>query len=122
MLKDFPIILDGLEIPKPTQWDETSNVIETTSQTEAGTDMSIVVRTDKLSVSAGFTCRSRWAQRFAVMRDKDSVVLQEYDIKVGGYKSRKVRIRDFSSSRLSNSEKVENTDGVYSISFTLEEF
>jgi hypothetical protein len=52
MLKDFPIYFDDTKLFSPSSWDESYAVVESTNQTEAGTDQIIVTRYDKLSVSA----------------------------------------------------------------------
>lgn len=122
MLKDYPIYFDDVKLFTPESWDESYEVIETTNQTEAGTDQTIVVRTDKLSVSASFNCSSRTLATFAAYRDKDSFVLKLYDLKTQAYKERTIRLRNFKSSPVTGSEKTVNTNGLYTVSFDLEEF
>lgn len=122
MLKDYPIYFDDTKLFTPKEWNESFDVIESTSQTEAGTDQVIVIRTDKLSVSASFQCSSRWAAKFAEFRDQDSIEVKSYDLKAQDYKTRTMRIRNFKSTPEENSEKTNNTNGLYTISFDLEEY
>jgi hypothetical protein len=122
MLKDYPIYFDETELFTPESWEESYSVIESTNQTEAGTDQVIVTRYDKLSVSASFQCSSRWAAKFAEFRDKDSIAVKLYDLKTQDYKTRVMRIRNFKTGPEKNSEKTKGTNGLYTVSFDLEEF
>ena len=122
MLSDYPIYFDDVKLFTPESWDESYAVVESTNQTEAGTDQVIVTRYDKLSVSASFQCSSRWAATFAAFRDKDSIAVKLYDLKEQGYKIRTMRMRNFKSGPEKNSEKTRGTNGLYTVSFDLEEF
>lgn len=90
MLSDYPIYFDDVKLFTPESWEESYSVVESTNQTEAGTDQVIVTRYDKLFVSAFFPCSSRWAARFAEFRDKDSIQVKLYDLKTQGYKTRTI--------------------------------
>ena len=98
MLSDYPIYFDETKLFTPESWEESYAVVESTNQTEAGTDQVIVTRYDKLSVSASFQCSSRWAATFATFRDKDSIQVKLYDLKTQDYKTRTMRIRNFKSA------------------------
>ena len=122
MLSDYPIYFDETKLFTPESWEESYAVVESTNQTEAGTDQVIVTRYDKLSVSASFQCSSRWAATFAAFRDKDSIAVKLYDLKIQDYKTRTMRIRNFKTGPEKNSEKTQSTDGLYTVSFDLQEF
>ena len=122
MLSEYPIYFDDTKLFSPASWDESYAVVESTNQTEAGTDQVIVTRYDKLSVSASFQCSSRWAATFAAFRDKDSIAVKLYDLKEQGYKIRTMRMRNFKSGPEKNSEKTRGTNGLYTVSFDLQEF
>ncbi len=122
MLSEYPIYFDDTKLFTPESWEESYAVVESTNQTEAGTDQIIVTRYDKLSVSASFQCSSRWAATFAAFRDKDSIAVKLYDLKTQDYKTRTMRIRNFKTAPEKNSEKTEGTNGLYTVSFDLEEF
>jgi hypothetical protein len=122
MLSDYPIYFDETKLFSPESWEESYNVVESTNQTEAGTDQVIVTRYDKLSVSASFQCSSRWAAIFAGFRDQDSIAVKLYDLKAQDYKTRTMRIRNFKTGPEKNSEKTKGTNGLYTVSFDLEEF
>jgi hypothetical protein len=122
MLNEYPIYFDDTKLFTPESWEESYSVIENTNQTEAGTDQVIVTRYDKLSVSASFKCSSRWAAKFAEFRDKDSIQVKLYDLKTQDYKTRTMRIRNFKTGPEKNSEKTKGTNGLYTVSFDLQEF
>lgn len=122
MLKDYPIYFNETELPAPKKWAEDFNTIETVNETEAGTDQVLVARYGKLSVSVQFDCSSRWAHTFAVFRDAGPIFVKSYDLKEDGYKTRKMRIRNFRSTPVEGSEKVQGTTGLYTITFDLEEY
>lgn len=122
MLKDYPIIFDQTELPKPEKWAEKYETVETVNETEAGTDQVLVARYGKLTVSAAFNCTSAMAQTFATFRDAGPISVQMYDLKDAAYKTRTMRIRGFSSTPVDHSEKVPDTNGLYEISFELKEY
>lgn len=120
--KDYPIYFNDTKIFWPAKWDESYDVVESTNKTEAGTDQVIVTRYNKLSVTASFNCSDSWVAKLSEFRDKDSIEVKIYDLKTKGYKTRKMRIRNFKSSPKSNSEKLKDTNGLYAVSFDLIEF
>ena len=114
MLKDYPIRFDGENIFTPTSWEEESAVVESVNETEAGTD--------QLSVSASFQCSSTWAGKFKTYSKQDSITVSLYDIETHAYKNRSMRLRSFKAVPAQNSERNRGTDGLWTVSFTLEEF
>ena len=122
MLSEYPIYFDDVKLFPPSKWEESSSVVESVNQTEAGTDQIIVTRYDKLSVSASFQCSAGWASKFAAFRDKDSIEVKLYDLKTQGYKTRQMRMRNFKPGLEEHSEKTKGTNGLYTVSFDLEEF
>ena len=122
MLKDFPIRFDGEAIFTPASWEEESTVVENVNETEAGTDQIIVTRYDKLSVSASFQCSSTWAGKFKAYSKQNEVTVSLYDIETHAYKNRCMRLRSFKAVPAEHSERTRGTDGLWTVSFTLEEF
>ena len=120
--KDYPIYFDDTKLFWPSKWQESYSVVETTSQTEAGTDQVMVTRYDKLTVSCEFQCSARWASTFTNFRDKDSIEVKLYDLKTQDYRTRTMRIRNFKTGPEKNSEKLKSSNGLYSVSFDLYEF
>ena len=120
--KDYPIYFNDTKLFWPSKWQESYSVVETTNQTEAGTDQVIVTRYDKLSVSCEFKCSAAWASTFTTFRDKDSIAVRLYDLKTRDYKTRTMRIRNFKTGPEKNSEKLTSSNGLYNVSFDLYEF
>lgn len=123
----YPILFDTTQILSPSQWDETSVVIENVNQSEAGTDNVEVARYDKLTVSARFkvaesSTAGTWAKTFKEFSKKASFTLKRYDILAEAYEERTVRMRNFSASLERKSDLLPNINGVWDISFDLIEF
>lgn len=113
------------EILYPLSWDESYEVIESTGQSEAGTDLVNVVRYGKMSVSCSFRVSSTWLATFKSFRDLDSFTLSicvGYENEEPIYETHTVRMRGFAQSRMPKSEDLAITVGIWDISFTLEEF
>lgn len=122
MLNEFPVRINGVELFESNQWDEESEVIENKYETEAGTDQVSVTRYDKLSVSAQFRCQSEWLGQFKRWSKMDSLTVDIYDAPSNGYISRTMRMRNFKNTLIEFSEKVKDTNGVWDVTFDLEEF
>ena len=122
MLSSYPILFDRETIFTPSSWEEQSAVVESVNETEAGTDQIIVPRYDKLSVSCSFQCTSRWAGKFKAYSKRDAITVSIYDIESHGYIQRVMRIRSFKAVPAEHSERKRGTDGLWTVSFSLEEF
>lgn len=122
MLADFPILFNNTAIPNPNSYSESSEVVDKVNETEAGTDVVIIVRKDKLTASLSFNCSSYWAKKFAEYRDTEPLSVSMYDTKTGAYKTRSMRIRSYKSNLVENSWRSRRTNGLYEISFDLKEY
>jgi hypothetical protein len=123
MLSDYPIYFDDTKLFTPESWEESYTVVESTNQTEAGTDQVIVTRYDKLSVSASFPVfEPVGGEVRGVPGQGFSIQVKLYDLKTQGYKTRTMRMRNFKTGPEKNSEKTRGTNGLYTVSFDLEEF
>lgn len=119
---DFPLMFDSDTIPQPSTWTENSEVVETVNNTEAGTQQVEVVRYDRLKVSCGFVVTDAVARLLKTYSKKDSFVVKYYDIETDAYKQRTVRMRGFSAALTKDSFNLLSVRGVWTVSFTLEEF
>ena len=122
MLKDYPTIINNIQLFPPDKWEETSEVVEETYQTEAGTDQASVTRYDKLAVDAQYRVNSEWLKQFKMWAKVDSLNVSIYDATANGYTNRVMRMRGFKASPVEWSERMKDTDGIWNISFSLEEF
>lgn len=122
MLKDYPVLFDGIEVMQWSKWEESRTVIENAYETEAGTDQLDVVRYGKLTVTCQYRCHDEWLRNFAEFSQHDQIEVSSYDIHQGVSTTKIMRIRDFKVSPIEFSEKVKDTNGVWDVSFKLEEF
>lgn len=122
MLNDYPVNFDSEQIPYPTSWSESPEVVENTYQTEAGTDQVDVVRYDKMTITVSFVCTSRWAKKFKAYSKKNSIAVSYWDADAGNYATRTMRIRGYKQDRHENSRYTPNTEGLWDVSFNLNEF
>lgn len=122
MLKDYPIKFNDETVPDPIKFDAEQSTIEQVNETEAGTDLIVVTRYGKMSYNCEFHCSSMWAHKFAMYARADVIELSCYDLLADGLATKSVRLRDFRPSLVDNSRNVEGTNGLYRVTFKLEEF
>ena len=115
------ITLGGVQLITPITWNESYSVIESTSTSEAGTDLVSVTRQNKLTVSASFQVSSRWLHKLYELSQMASLTLTKYDPLADATTNRTVRMRDFSAEYQQYSESVSAT-GLWAVSFSLIEF
>lgn len=123
----YPIYFDETEMLSPHSWSESSEVIETVNQTEAGTDQVDVTRFDKLSISVSYAVAESqsggmWAQILKRFSKQNIIKVKRYDILKGEYETRNMRMRDFSANLKPKSDMLPSVNGVWEISFTLIQF
>ena len=122
MLLEFPIKFNDEEIPFPDQWTEESSAVESVHVTEAGTDQLSVIRYDKLNITCAFNCSHRWASKFKAYSRKETISVSSYDLETSQYKSRNMRIRHLKADLVHDSNDVVGSNGLWIVSFILEEF
>ena len=124
MLTTYPIKFNNIPIPFPTSWDETPQRIANNFTTEAGTRKVLESRNKRLRINGEWTVTSRWLKKFQQYRDMSSITVQIYDAETSAYKSYTMSITDesFVYSLIKNSHRLNNTEGLYELSFELEEF
>lgn len=118
----YPILFDTDEIYYPKSFSIDEQVVETVNQTEAGTDQIQLIRTGKIKISYSTTCKSKYLNLFKQYSRKASFTVKYYDTELEGYATKTVRLRGLKYSLSQSSYDLENVDGVYNVSFTLEEF
>ncbi len=124
MLKtDYPTIINGVTYEPFKTWDITGNDVVTVHETEGGTQEDVIIRKGRRSIAVSTTCLPAVARSLAILEDLNSFEVQYYDVKTDGYVTIDMRVAPSSmvislkegSSRLT-------VNGVYTVSFTLEEF
>lgn len=122
-LNDYPVQINSTNLPVPITWEETANVVENSNTTEAGTDIVDIMRVDKLTVTASFDVSSAWLTTFKGWANSTSkLTVKIYDSVTDGYVTRYMRIRNFASSLVQNSDKNSGTKGLWNVTFDLIEF
>ncbi len=122
MLKDYPVIINSIALFPPSQWEEHWEKVTNKYSTEAGTEQIDVVRIRKLSVTAQFRCSSAWVSRFIGWNQFGTLTVQIYDLQTDQYATRYMHMEDLTFTLVQGSEKANRTNGLYEVSFTLEEF
>mgnify|MGYP007122053305 FL=1 len=122
-LNDFPTKINNTPIPVPIEWSENSEVVENAMTTEAGTDVVDVLRVDKLTVTASFDVSSAWLATFKGWANSTSALaVKIYDPVTDAYVERSMRIRNFISNLVQNSDNTSGTIGLWNVTFDLIEF
>ena len=122
--KYYPIILDGDSYQYFKTWNTTRNDYVTTHETEGGTQEDVVTRKGRRSIGVTVTCFQPLVAKLIALADKDEFVAQIYDVAIDDYATINVRIGAGSMS-YGLKEKTANLDtvnGVWNVTFTLEEF
>lgn len=119
---NYPMLFNTTQIPFPTSYSEDSQTIESVRQTEAGTDIVNIARQNKLKATMSFRCLQTTLQTLASFETSNSFKFKRYNPKNGTYEERTVRMRDFKHELIKGSEDLPSVDGVWEVSFTLEEF
>ena len=122
-LNDFPTKINNTPIPVPIEWSENSEVVENAMTTEAGTDVVDVLRVDKLTVTASFDVSSSWLATFKGWANSTSALaVKIYDPVTDAYVERSMRIRNFISNLVQNSDNTSGTIGLWNVTLDLIEF
>lgn len=116
------IYFNQTEIPFPHSWVENPQKLKNTFTTEAGTEIDLIVRASKLSVSVSTTCLDDELKTYFQFRDLNSFTLTKYDPLTKSSTTATVRMSDFNYSLVRKSHSLDVTNGVWEVSFNLEEF
>lgn len=120
----YPTIINGVEYKPFKTWSVKFNDIVTVHETEAGTQEDVIIKKGRRSITVGTTCLQPTATTLAGLEDLDNFTVKYYDIKTNAYIERTMRVAP-SSLSVNLREKTStlgSTNGVYDVSFTLEEY
>lgn len=124
MLKDYPLVLENIELLIPNPYKEAWNAVEDTKQSAAGTDIYTSIRDRKLSISLSYKVTSTWLKKLAqlhMLSRTQSLTLKRYDPIIEGYSEHQVKMKSFSYQSVRKAYDLSITNGIYNVSFTLEE-
>lgn len=120
---NYPVQINSTSIPVAKTWNEIPEVVENVNTTEAGTDISDVLRVDKLTVNASFDVSSVWLATFKGWANATSpLTVKIYDPVTDAYVSRYMRIRNFTNNLVEYSDRTSGTIGLWNVTFDLIEF
>jgi hypothetical protein len=124
MLSSYPTQINGETIPFPDTWSENPQKIVNQFETEAGGLKHIVIRSSRLSADASFTVTSRWLKKFLQFRNLDQLTVTIYNAVSDSRTSHTMFIdpESFSYELVHESRYAQNTNGIYKLSFSIEEF
>ena len=120
---DYPIYINGTEIKaRCISWARDYENIEITNQTEDGHDDVDIVRRGKCSIYAGFRCSDFWASILTEFNDEPILDVRFYDVKTKDYITLEMRMDDLSVELVDNSDMLQSSNGLYTVTFNLIEF
>ena len=124
MLKNYPIKINNVAIPFPKEWSENPVKIVNNFETEAGGRKQIITRIGRLNASGTWTVSSRWLKKFLTWRKEPTLSVQIYDAETDAYITHTMSINEdsFQYDLIRDSKLCNNTNGLYELTFELEEF
>ena len=120
----YPIVLNGVEYQYFKTWEITRNDSVTTHETEGGKQEDVTTRRGRLGIGVTVVCLQPLLAGLVALAKLDEFQAKIYDVETDDYVTILVRVAP-SSMRYGLKEKsanLETVNGVYSVSFRLEEF
>lgn len=114
MLKRY-LKINGEQLPNPVEYSQNFSKVSNVFQSEAGDDLVVDVRVGKFSANLTFQVSSRWRDKLKAYTDKPSFVLTV------DRENYTVRTESFDCGLEPHSEHSSNTQGYWSVSFTVKE-
>lgn len=124
MLKDYPLMLNNTELLIPSSYKENWKAVEEVKQSAAGTDIYTSIRSRKLVASLTYKVMNGWLKTFAdfnMLSRTESLTFKRYDPILDAYSEHFVKMTGFSYQLNRKSWDLEATNGIYEVSFNLEE-
>lgn len=120
--QQYPLMFNNDVLKYPDSFNPEEQTIETVNQTEAGTDQVQLVRTGKIKISVSHLCLADELILYKSYSTLPKFTLKYYDPSLNGYTTKTVRMRGLKYPLSKGSYRLDGVRGVYSVSFTLEEF
>ena len=122
--KNYPIVLNNVEYKYFKTWNTKRNDVVTTHVTESGTQEDVITRKGRKSISVSVTCLQPLLANLVALADLDEFEAKIYDVANSQYDTITVRIGtgSMSYSLKQRSADLDAVNGVWTVSFTLEEF
>lgn len=121
---NYPIILNDVEYQYFKTWSITRNDYVQTHETEAGTQEDVISRKGRRTISITVTCLQPLLASLVGLADLDEFEAEIYDPVIDDYDTMDVRIGagSMAYSLKTGSADLSAVNGVWEVSFTLEEF
>lgn len=121
---NYPIMLNNVEYQYFKTWNIKRNDYVTTHETEGGTQEDVIIRKGRRSIGVTVTCLQPLLAQLLSLADLDDFEAKIYDPATNNYDTLSVRIgkNSMSYNLKERSADLESVNGVWSVSFTLEEF
>lgn len=116
------ILFNQTAMPWPNSWVENPEKLKNTFTTEAGTEIDLIIRDERLSVSVAYVGLDGLLQTLMGFRDMGSFSLTRYNPRTKSSQVKTVRMTDFNYELVRKSGNLSGQNGVWKISFNLEEF
>lgn len=122
--ENYPIVLNNVEYLYFKTWNTKRNDVVTTHETEAGTQEDVITRKGRRSIGVSVTCLQPLVASLVALADLDEFEAEIYDPLTDDYDTMECRIGagSMSYSLKERSADLSAVNGVWQVSFTLEEF
>lgn len=122
--KNYPIVLNNVEYQYFKTWNTKRNDVVTTHVTESGTQEDVITRKGRKSIAVSVTCLQPLLAGLVELADLDEFEAKIYDVVNNRYDTITVRVGtgSMSYSLQQGSADLEAVNGVWIVTFTLEEF
>lgn len=122
--KSYPLKIDNVEFKYFKTWNTTLNDYVTTHETEGGTQEDVTTRRGRRSIGVTVTCLQPLLAQLLTIADKDEFEVKFYEPAIDDYATITARVGtgSMSYSLKEGSADLEAVNGVWVVSFTLEEF
>lgn len=114
------LCLEQVNLPFPDSYGLSFSSVEadTTGETEAGTTQRDVIRSGVATIEVSFTVSAAWASKLTYFSKLDKLSAAYFDTEDLCLKNAEMYIKDFKSKLLKDTTR----KGLWSVSFTLQEF
>lgn len=121
---DYPTIINGVQYQPFKQWNVSYKDVKTVHETEGGTQEDVIISTGRRSIAVATTCLQPLATLLVGLEDLNNFVVKFYDIKSNAYVETVMRVvpNSMSCNLKEKTANLRTTNGVYNVSFTLEEY
>lgn len=122
--ENYPIVLNGVEYQYFKTWQIKRNDVVNKHETEAGTQEDSITRKGRLSIGVTVTCLQPLLAGLVGLANLDEFEAKIYDVVTDSYATITVRVAPNSMSYglKQKSADLDTVNGVWNVSFTLEEF